>query len=62
MPNSCSSENNGCASCAPGLSLWTLGSSKSASKIGLGCLGGDIPNGPFKNSFKIIFDFFRFNI
>lgn len=38
MPSSCSSENNGCISCAPNLSLWSISALTSQSKVGYGCL------------------------
>lgn len=34
MASSCSSENNGCANCAPNLSLWSISASTSQSKVG----------------------------
>jgi len=44
MASSCSQENNGCANCAPGLSIWVIEASTGQTMVGLGCINGNNPN------------------
>lgn len=41
MPGKCSSQKNGCATCSPSLSLWSIGAATSLNKEGFTCLVGE---------------------